>query len=125
MMMLLMVVIVISLAPIVPLRFCCENENNILPGVDELSVESSNANTCESTLAINVFAVSPFTPGLPSAPSSPCLVVPIDITLESDTLAEAAVIVTEPLCGVVVFVIVNVFDEEVAVICDGELSVNV
>ena len=119
------VVIVISDDWITSFRFCCENANVILPGVAELSVESSNANTWESTLATNVFALLPFTPGVPSEPSSPCLVTPIDIILDNDTEPLAAVIVTLPLCGVVVDAIVNVFDDEVAVICDGELSVNV
>ena len=113
------VVIVISLAAIVPLKFCCENENNILDGVAELSVESSNANTCESTLATNVLALLPFKPFVPSTPSSPCLATAIDIVFAKLTDDDTAVIVTEPLCGVVVAVIVTKFDDEVAVICDG------
>ena len=38
------VVIVISDDCIASSKFCCANENTILCGVDELSVESSNAN---------------------------------------------------------------------------------
>ena len=118
------VVIVISLLTITSFKFCWENEKLIVPGVAELSVESSNANIWESTLPINVFALSPLTPGVPSEPSSPCLVIPIDIIFDNDTDSLTAVIVTEPLYGDVVFVIVNVFDDEVAVIYAAELSVN-
>ena len=113
------VVVTVGDTVIVPLKFCCENENNMLDGVAELSVESSNANTCESTLATNVLALLPFKPSLPSAPSSPCLATAIDIVFAKLTDDDAAVMVTEPLCGVVVAVIVTEFDDEVAVICDG------
>ena len=79
--------IVISLAAIAPLKFCCWKLNIILAGSAVVSLESSNAITCESKLPISNFAF---------VPSVPCLVLVSDIVLISRVLELIAFIVNEP-----------------------------
>ena len=67
-----------------------------------------NENTCESDDSDNNLA------SLPAKPAVPCLDLVNDIVFESDTLAEVAVIVTEPL-SCVIPLIVTVFPLSVAV----------
>ena len=83
--------IVISLLLIVPLRFCCWKLKIIDVGSAEVSAVSSNANTCESKLPINNLA------DVPSGPVTPCLDLTKLIVFDKETLAEVAVIITEPL----------------------------
>ena len=83
--------IVISPLPIVPLRFCWLNVNIISDGSEVLSLALRNENTCDSNEPANNLA------DVPSSPSAPCRALVKLIVLESDTLAEVAVIVNEPL----------------------------
>ena len=64
------VLIVISLAATASDKFCWLKENIILDGSADVSDALSNENTCESTDAINDFALDPFNPLFPSLP--PC-----------------------------------------------------
>ena len=67
-----------------------------------------NENTCESDETVRILASEP------AKPAVPCLDLVNDIDLESDTLADVAVIVTEPL-SCVIPLIVTVFPLSVAV----------
>ena len=105
-------VIVISVPAIAPLRFCWFIEKTADVGVAEVSVESSNANVWVSDVNVIVLAFSP------GVPSEPCCAAETVIVLLNTVEPDVAVITTEPLYGVVAFVMVTVSPLVVVVIWD-------
>ena len=69
--------IVISLVPIAPLKFCWDIVNTIEVGVAVLSEALSNANTCESVVIVSILALEPANPAVP------CFDLASDMVLES------------------------------------------
>ena len=99
-------------------------------GVAELSDESSNPNTCESDVIVNIFAdepSNPSVPSVPSCPSVPCLafvklISLLKLTSPEAPLADTAVIINEPLsCPIEVTVTVFELTDELTDVVDVAL----